>query len=699
MSISNYSGIAQSQGSKVLTMEEAIMGYHLQPRNQRYQWRGEMNQLTLTEGAAIVALNEKNEKNTTIITFEEIGEIIGQQLRGLGYQWEDANTISFAFKGNYYQVDVVAKELVFSFKLPEKVANITPSNKGNFAYTVDNNLYICDQQGQSKAITSHDDPNFISGQTVSRNEFGITGGIFWSPDGSKLAFYTKDESKVGTFPLLDITTRTGTLKEIKYPMAGMDSEVVTLSVYDLESGETEVLKVDDFGEDRYLTNITFSPDSKDIYVMVLNRNQKEMKLNKYCSSTGDYVSTILEEKDDRFVEPLNPIVFLENNSEEFLYITNCRDAYRNIYLCNDSGDIQRLTNIDADVAYVAKDAKNIYYTSAEVSPIENHLFKLALKSGKVTRLTDAAGWHNVVLSKDCSQFIDIYSNLNTPRNIELRSTKKSKLLSCLFTAENPVKDYNFGEIILDSIKSADGLYNNYYRLIKPANFDPSKKYPVIVYVYGGPHSQMVQNTWLGQLRMWEMYMAQRGYVVYVQDNRGTSNQGAEFEKAIYGQCGKAEMADQMEGIAMLKTLPYVDGDKIGVHGWSYGGFMTISLMTNYPEVFKVGVAGGPVIDWKWYEIMYGERYMGDPSVNKEGYESTSLIAKAADLKGKLLICQGGIDNVVLWQHSLSFVRECVVKGVQVDYFPYPCHEHNVIGKDRIHLMNKVSMYFDDFLGN
>jgi len=183
----------------------------------------------------------------------------------------------------------------------------------------------------------------------------------------------------------------------------------------------------------------------------------------------------------------------------------------------------------------------------------------------------------------------------------------------------------------------------------------------------------------------------------VQDNRGTEHRGTEFEKAINRQCGQAEMADQMVGIDWLRTLPYVDADRIGVHGWSYGGFMTISLITNYPDVFKVGVAGGPVIDWKWYEVMYGERYMDNPETNHEGFEKTSLINKATSLKGKLLICQGAIDNTVVWQHSLSFIQECIENNVQVDYFPYPVSEHNVAGAWREHLMQKVTNYFEDYL--
>ena len=300
------------------------------------------------------------------------------------------------------------------------------------------------------------------------------------------------------------------------------------------------------------------------------------------------------------------------------------------------------------------------------------------------------------MSPDCKHYVDSWSSLCVPRMTTLCESNGTAIRT-LLTADDPTEDYAYTDITLGTVKSADGKFDNYYRLIKPKDFDPSKKYPVIVYVYGGPHSQMVKNTYMAELRRWEMYMAQRGYLVYVQDNRGTQNRGAAFEKAIHRQCGQAEMADQMEGVKMLMELPYVDKDRIGVHGWSYGGFMTISLITNYPDIFKVAVAGGPVIDWKWYEVMYGERYMDNPAVNPEGYAKTSLINKAKDLKGKLLICQGAIDPVVVWEHSLSFIRECIKNNVQVDYFPYPCAEHNVMGKDRVHLHDKISMYFEDYL--
>ncbi|MCD8312620.1 MAG: S9 family peptidase, partial [Bacteroidales bacterium] len=532
----------------------------------------------------------------------------------------------------------------------------------------DNGLYLKYSDGTLAAIAEDSDRNIVYGQSVSRNEFGIDGGVFVSPDSTLIAFYRKDESRVTDFPLLNIKSRTGELETIKYPMAGMDSEVLRLCVYNVETRDTLHLRITDFGADRYLTNVTWSPDSRHIFIQVLDRTQEHCRLNMYEAATGEFVKTILTEDNEKYVEPLDPLYFLAGSSDRFIYRTANRDGYRNLYLCDTDGTISRLTATDADVAYADNDGRWVYYTSAEVSPIENHLFKVDTKTGKTVRLTEAEGWHNVSLSPDYKYFTDTYSSLCNPGTVELRTTD-GKLIETLCQCEDPTLDWAYGEIILGTVKSADGLYDNYYRLVLPTNFDPTQKYPLILYVYGGPHSQMVNDSFLAQLRRWEMYMAQRGYILYIQDNRGTQNRGLEYEQTIHRQCGQAEMADQMVGINMMRDLPFVDGDRIGVHGWSYGGFMTVSLISNYPDVFKVAVAGGPVIDWQWYEVMYGERYMDTPQSNPDGFAKTSLINAAKNLRGKLLICQGAVDNTVVWQNSLSFVQECIDNGIQVDYFP------------------------------
>ncbi|MBQ6254865.1 MAG: DPP IV N-terminal domain-containing protein [Bacteroidales bacterium] len=658
----------ENNEGRMMTMEEAVMGMGTRPQTIMASWADE-NTYILMEGRSMKAYNAA--------TGQEV------EFNGAGPQGPQG---------------------------PRRMTRgAIPNKNGVTAYTKGQSLYI-NNNGTEIAVAVNENDQITYGQAVSRNEFGINGGIFWSPSGDKLAFYRKDESRVTDFPLLDISTRTGTLKSIKYPMNGMESEEVSLGVYDLASGKTVWCDVTDFGYDRYLTNISWSPDDRYLFIQVLDRSQKHVRLNMYRSCDGSFVRTLLEDEDPRYVEPSDPLHFIKD-TYVFLYRTEVRDGYRNLYLCDTLGTVRRLTEVDADVQYLDNDGTNIYYTSAEVSPVENHLFKIQVtglkprkgpaniakaKIGKSVRLTAEEGWHSVSLSPGYKYFIDRYSSFNVP-SVTCVKSLDGKMTRELGRAENPLKAFKTGKIMLGTVKSADGQYDNWYRLYLPAGFDPSKKYPVLLYVYGGPHSQLVNDSWLGSVRMWELLMAQKGYVVYVQDNRGTPNRGAEYEKVIHRHCGQAEMADQMVGINMLKSLPFVDSERIGVHGWSYGGFMTISLMTSYPETFKVGVAGGPVIDWKWYEIMYGERYMDTPETNPEGFKETSLIENAANLKGKLLICQGAVDNTVVWEHSLSFVQKCIENGTQMDYFPYPLSEHNVAGRWRIHLMDKVTDYFDLFL--
>ena len=659
----------ENNEGRMLTMEEAVMGMGTRPRAVQAMW---------TEGSTYVCMEGREMKAYDALTGKEV-EYKPSRQGPMG-----PGPMGMGPRGG----------------------GITNKN-GVTAVSRDRSVYI--NNGTEICVAKSESDQIVYGESVSRNEFGINGGLFWSPEGNKLAFYRKDESRVTDFPLLDISTRTGTLKSIKYPMNGMESEEITLGIYDLASGKTVWCDVTDFGYDRYLCNISWSPDEKYVFIQVLDRTQKHMNFNMYRACDGSFVRTLFSEEDARYVEPSDPVWFLKG-TYSFIYRSNVRDGYRNLYLCDTLGTVRRLTTVDADVAYVTNDGRNVFYTSAEVSPVENHLFKVSVdaknwkkadalskaKFGKPVRLTTEEGWHSVTLNSDCKFFIDRYSSFNVPSVTQVKTTD-GKLLREVGRAEDPLKAFKTGKIMLGTVKSADGKYDNWYRLYLPADFDPAKKYPVLLYVYGGPHSQMVNDSWLGSIRMWELLMAQKGCVVYVQDNRGTQNRGAEFEKAIHRQCGQNEMADQMVGINMLKSLPFVDSERIGVHGWSYGGFMTISLMTNYPETFKVGVAGGPVIDWKWYEVMYGERYMDTPETNPDGFLKTSLIENAHNLKGKLLICQGAIDNTVVWEHSLSFVQKCVENNIQLDYFPYPMSEHNVAGRWRIHLMDKVTDYFDLYL--
>ncbi|MDE5419475.1 S9 family peptidase [Labilibaculum sp. DW002] len=693
--------------SKKLSMEDAILGKwgKFYPENvSQLAWKGESNLISYTKGEEILAA-KPGEEVKVIFTLSGLNDILRKEkldeLKRLPrYSWENTNVIQFKVRSRLLHIDIASKKVILNLNINSIGTNqeFCTANS-TMAYTIDNNLFIANNENGEVAVTSDSDKNIVSGQSVSRSEYGIDGGIFWSPEGKSLAFYRKDESKVTSYPLVDINTRVGDLREEKYPMAGMDSEVVSLGIYNLANKLTVWVQADDFRSDQYLTNVSWGAMGEYLYIQVLNRASNHMRLNKYDAKTGEFVKTLLEEKDERWVEPQHKLIFLNTKPNQFIYQSNTA-GYNHMFLYNTDGKlIKKLTSGDWMVTKVLgfdKTEKNLFYESTEVSPTDRHVYRLNVKSGKRVRLTMAEGHHSVKFSADGKYLIDNYSSLNVPRVVAIADTK-GKVIEELVNAENKLQDYNLGEISLGTIKSADDKTDLHYRLIKPANFDSTKKYPVVIYVYGGPHAQLVTNKWLGGARLWEEYMAQRGYVVFTLDNRGSANRGKEFEAIIHRQCGQPEMADQMKGVDFLKSQPYVDADRIGVHGWSYGGFMTISLITNYPDVFKVAVAGGPVIDWKWYEIMYGERYMDTPQENPEGYAKTSLISKAKDLKGKLLICQGAIDKTVLWQHSLSFIRECIKNNVQVDYFPYPRAEHNVRGMDRIHLKQKVSNYFDDYL--
>ena len=698
---------------KQLTINEAIIGQwrQLSPADiTGLKWQGSTNYYAWVENFRSLKQGSISGDDKTLFTLTELNDALAQKniepMRGIpywDYAWVSDNHIRLNTASHFITFDVNAKKVDVTIELPKKAENTVFCKENKMlAFTQDNNLLIASADGKIVDVTKKTDKNIVSGQSVSRSEFGIDGGIFWSPKGNALAFFQKDESNVSDYPLVDYMPRVAEPSPTKYPMAGEKSEHVTLGVYNIASGKVFFIENEKESE-KYLTNISWSPDEKFIYIAVLNRGQDHMKFNKYDAKSGKFVQTLFEEKHAKYVEPEHKAIFINDNSNEFLWQSE-RDGYNHLYLYDTDGKMKRqltegqwvVTNV---LGFDAK-GKYVFIESTEVSPIERHIYKVEIKQGKRTKITQEAGTHSVQLSNDKKFAIDKYSDTKTPNNIVITKLKKNKTVKSLLKADNPLVDYDLGEAKIGTIKSADGKTDLYYRLITPTNFNPKKKYPAVIYVYGGPHTQLINNQWLGGVRLWQQYMAQQGYVMLTVDNRGSANRGFEFENVIHRKCGEAEMEDQMEGVKLLENLGYVDMDKIGVHGWSYGGYMTISLLTKYPDIFKVAVAGGPVIDWKYYEIMYGERYMDTPQENPEGYSATSLLSdeKVKNIgKNQLLIVHGGIDPTVVMQHSMSFVRKCVENNQLIDFFVYPTHEHNVRGRDRVHLMDKVSKYFDYYL--
>ena len=570
------------------------------------------------------------------------------------------------------------------------------------AYVKDWNLYVRTSDGKDHRLSADGSRELQYGMSVHRDEFGIHKGTFWSPKGDKLAFYRMDQTMVTDYPLVDISHRVAQLAPEKYPMAGMTSHKVTVGVYDVKSGRTVYLQAGD-PTDRYFTNVAWSPDESTIYMFELPRTQDKAELVAYDAATGSRKGVIYTEINDRYVEPCNPIVFLPWDSSKFI-MQSRRDGWNQLYLFDTTGRmLKQLTKGEFEVTAMLgfdTQAKSIIYRSNQTSPINYNHWRVDVATGKSVLLDNGTGSHNARLSASGKWLLDTWSAHDHFRSIDLVGTEaKAGRVSVqnLKTYDSPWREYNVPEVKGGTILAADGKTPLYYRLVLPVDFDASKKYPTVVYVYGGPHAHNVENAWNYMARPWEIYMAQRGYVLFVVDNRGSENRGFAFESVTHRHLGDNEMADQMEGVKFLKSLPYVDADRIGVHGWSFGGFMTTNLMCSYPETFKVGVAGGPVIDWKYYEVMYGERYMDSPQENPEGYASSSLLPKAKNLKGRLQIIVGYNDPTCVLQHNLSFLRACEDAGTQPDYFVYPGDGHNMMGHDMVHLHERITRYFDDYL--
>jgi dipeptidyl-peptidase-4 len=692
---------------RLFTLEDLNYGgtnyRNLQAQNLWLTWWGD--QLVQTDVEECYTIDAKTGKKTTLFTLEQINEWAEsddtryvRHLMNATFPYPDAPIVALGNRKAYILIDFKDKKVVWQDSISGQEANDWNPQSRATAFVANHQLFVVDGQGNKRQLTTDGSREVVYGQSVHRNEFGIEKGTFWSPDGQHLAFYRMDQSMVADYPQVDIDPRIAAGVPDKYPMAGETSHKVTVGVYDLQTEKIIYLQTGD-PTDRYFTNIAWSPDAKTIYMFELNRDQNDCRLISYDASTGAKVAELYRETSDKYVEPLHPIQFLPWDATKFI-LQSQRDGYNHLYIYNVKGElVKQLTSgrfVVQEVLGFNEKQKSILFTSNEVHPLQRNTYSVNTATGKRTLLDNGKGSHTAVLSKSGQWFYDKYSEPDIPRNIDLVEVKSGKVQR-LLTAEDPWKDYKQPLFECGSIKAADGKTDLYYRMVKPHDFDATKKYPTVVYVYGGPHAHNVEAAWHWYSRSWETYMAQKGYIVFILDNRGSENRGRDFEQVTFRQLGQVEMQDQMKGVDYLRTLPYIDMNRLGVHGWSFGGFMTISLMTNYPDVFKVGVAGGPVIDWKWYEVMYGERYMDTPQSNPEGYEKTSLLSKAKDLKGRLQIITGYNDDTVVPQHCLSFLKACIEAGTQPDFFVYPGEPHNMRGHASVHLHERITQYFEDYL--
>ncbi len=700
-----------AQEKKPFTLHDLIPGgetyRQCTPLNAWYTWWGDqcveldVDTLSLLKPGSrkpAVVLMELSQVNKWL---EADGKKPVHSLQSVSFPYADKPLALFQANGEYLLLDWQKGSVVWSLPVAKGAANMDWHKQSrHMAYTLENNLWVMTPEGKGVQVT--DEPEGIKcGQAVHRNEFGIEKGTFWSNDGQRLAFYRMDETMVSDYPQVDMEARTAQYLPDKYPMAGTPSHKVTVGVYDVATGNTLYLQAGD-PTDRYFSNIAWSPCGQYIYMMEHPREQNRAELVRYNALTGAKDAVLIAEEHEKYVEPQHPITFLPWDDTKFVYQSQM-DGFNHLYLYNIEGQqLAQLTRgkwLVQQLVGFHEGRKEAIVVTTEISPLQSNLYAVSVQNGKRRALGNSEGVHSVELSASANWMLDRYSAPQTPRRIELVSVKDGKVKNTLLDAPNPWEAFDVPEITVGTLKAADGQTDLYYRLVKPVGFDPAKKYPAVIYVYGGPHAQMIQNSWNCAVRGWDIYMAQKGYVVLTVDNRGSGNRGLAFENCTFRQLGVEEMKDQLQGVEFLKSLPYVDAGRLGVHGWSFGGFMTANLMLTYPDVFKVGVAGGPVTDWKYYEVMYGERYMDTPQTNPEGYKNSSLLEKAGNLKGRLLVIHGGNDPVCVPQMTYSFLKACIDKGTHPDLFIYPGHGHNMSGIDRVHLHEHITRYFEDFLSS
>lgn len=686
-------------GQKDLNLEDAVLNQYRKyapDRITNFQWiPGGTQYSFLDDNRTVILKSDVNsDVISSILSIDEANKILGTKSEIFySTKWLNENELLLSGGGSYYIINISTKSGKKIHDLEESAADpIYESNSGQVAYLIGNNVMIRDSKSKIIPVTQETDLNIVSGQAIARSEFGITNGLFWSINGSYLAYYQKDESKVHNYPLLNNNDTPGSLINVKYPMAGQASEKPRVGIFNTKTMTTSFVFPRGDTDD-YLTNLTFTPDEKYLVVAEVNRGQNHMWLNVYNSEDGSFVKTLLEETSNQWVEPETPPYFPCEKENSFVWMSE-KDGFMNLYYYDFSGELNYQATshgfVVKEIIGMSSDKKHLYYSATGQNPMNTMVYDFNVKKKKSTLLTVVEGTHRVAVSDNGKYFFDSYSNGTTP-NKSIIYNSKNNLVKTLNNSIDKLRDYKIGETETGSIKGIDNT-DLYYRLIKPYDFDSTKTYPVMVYVYGGPHAQLVTNSWMYGASLWMHWMANQGYIVFTLDNRGSANRGFAFESQIHRRLGTVEIEDQISGINYLKGLKYVDPNRLAVHGWSYGGFMTTSLMLRESDLFNVGVAGGPVTDWKYYEIMYGERYMDRPEENPKGYAGASLFTHASNLKGDLLLIHGTVDDVVVMQHNLALVQRFVELGIQMDFFPYPMHKHNVYGKDRVHLMTKVLNY-------
>src|SRR6266700_1289081 len=714
---------APPSSGKQLTVERIYSQPSLNGRPTRgLTWTPDGKQVSYfeTKGAGREAKTElwvmdaASGERRLLLTADKLGAVLpGETLRptqatGLGrrvpaeYQWAPDGA-AILFQGPtalaWFDSKSQAARTLASGKATIADPKISPD--GRFvSFVREHNLWLVSvADGKERGVTRGGTEEIRKGvlDWVYPEELEIKTAYWWSPDSSAIAYLELDERKVSQYPMVDFSSPSGEEEMERYPAAGGANPVVRVFVASLSGGEPRAM--DTGGEtDIYIPRVSWLNDSKHLAIQRLNRAQTILDLLIADAATGK-TRAALTEKDPYWINVSDDLHILKDG-KRFLWSSE-RSGYRHLYLYDlESKKLAQLTRGDWEVAAVdgVDETRGlIYFTGTEKSPLERHLYRVALDGSGFTRLTKEEGTHAAVLAPNASAFIDTFSNTAAPPRQDLYRADGSRIAAINENKVTELADFHLSPTEFLSVKSHDGVQLN-ASIIKPPDFDPQKKYPVLVFTYGGPHAQVVRNAWGGATFLWHQLMAQKGYIIFALDNRGSAGRGHLFEEPIHFRLGAQELSDQRDGVAYLKTLPYVEGNRIGIWGWSYGGHMTLHAMFEASGDFKAGFAGGPVTDWRYYDSIYTERYMGLPQKNEKGYQDSSPVKYAAQLKGKLLIAHGTGDDNVHFANTLAVMNDLIDAGKYVEVLAFPGRGPGVSDPPaRRVLMQRVTQFFLDNL--
>ncbi len=725
--------IAAAQKQEITLQQAAMQPFAFVPRGpQGLGWHPTEAKVTMiargANGPALMLVDATDGSRSDLVTQEAFtaaatkAGVEGLDLRALISASFDADgrSLRFVHDGRVYRYELEKGAIRAGIDFPaDSEAQAFSADDRYVAWSKDKDVEVKKPDGTTFRVTRGGHEFLTHGLSVSRVEFGIKDGLWWSPDGHRLAFYREDLRPIRPYPNIDWEPRPAEHRLGRYPMAGQPGSQVSVGVYDVRDDSLVWLATDPT-VDEYLTNVTWDPSGERIFIAHVNREQNRSELKSYSAADGKMLASLLVETDKEWTEPEHGPIFLPDGSGDFLWFSP-RDGFNHLYLYKSDGHLmQQVTRGAFDVASFegfAKDGGSIHVTATGEKPIEMHLFRASLAPGDfrvefgaggdaklfisadpMAQLTTGRGRHDAKISP-CGRFLlDSHSNVEQPLKVEVVKLEDGSR-AVLHESPNPWNQVRGGTEELFTVKAEDGS-DLHGHIVLPPDLDETKKYPVLLYVYGGPHSQLVTDEFLGGAGFqgpWYHYMAAQGVIVVRLDCRGTLNRGIDFQQAIHRRMGTLEVADQIAGLEHVLARPYADRSRVGVHGWSYGGFMTLSLMTRAGDYFKCGISGAPVTDWAYYETGYGERYMDRPEENAEGYKTSMPATHLDGLRGRLLVVHGSSDDTVVWQHTIDFVDRCVKADKPVEYMVYPGQLHGLRGPYRWHFYQKMTKFFLDEL--